>query len=174
MSRTLIAIFENPALDVSKNRAEHVRHSGRRLEYLMRHFATQSGKSAVASSGALAFAAIIYFANESQAQKWQSPSKVGLPGLKLQSAVKKPPDTAFSSSGPSWRAFKRLRTRSCSCVFCIYCSFLIESCTAICIPSSFFEYRQTRAYSRSARVGKFSARSQFGTTAAIRAVQTVD
>lgn len=41
----LIAIFENPALDFSKNRAEHDDILGDAYEYLMRHFATQSGKS---------------------------------------------------------------------------------------------------------------------------------
>ena len=41
----LIAIFENPALDFSQNRAEHDDILGDAYEYLMRHFATQSGKS---------------------------------------------------------------------------------------------------------------------------------
>ncbi len=41
----LIAIFENPALDFSKNRAEGDDILGDAYEYLMRHFATQSGKS---------------------------------------------------------------------------------------------------------------------------------
>ena len=41
----LIGIFENPALDFSKNRAEHDDILGDAYEYLMRHFATQSGKS---------------------------------------------------------------------------------------------------------------------------------
>src|SRR6202051_3237179 len=41
----LIAIFENPALDFSQNRAEHDDILGDAHEYLMRHFATQSGKS---------------------------------------------------------------------------------------------------------------------------------
>ena len=41
----LIAIFENPALDFSKNRAEHDDILGDASEYLMRHFATESGKS---------------------------------------------------------------------------------------------------------------------------------
>jgi type I restriction enzyme M protein len=41
----LIAIFENPALDFSQNRAEHDDVLGDAYEYLMRHFATQSGKS---------------------------------------------------------------------------------------------------------------------------------
>ncbi len=41
----LIAIFENPQLDFSKNRAEHDDILGDAYEYLMRHFATQSGKS---------------------------------------------------------------------------------------------------------------------------------
>jgi type I restriction enzyme M protein len=41
----LIAIFENPALDFSKNRAEHDDILGDAYEYLMRHFATESGKS---------------------------------------------------------------------------------------------------------------------------------
>ncbi|MGC9963950.1 MAG: N-6 DNA methylase [Syntrophobacteraceae bacterium] len=41
----LISIFENPALDFSKNRAEHDDILGDAYEYLMRHFATQSGKS---------------------------------------------------------------------------------------------------------------------------------
>ena len=41
----LIAIFENPALDFSKNRAENDDILGDAYEYLMRHFATQSGKS---------------------------------------------------------------------------------------------------------------------------------
>jgi type I restriction enzyme M protein len=41
----LVAIFENPALDFSKNRAENDDILGDAYEYLMRHFATQSGKS---------------------------------------------------------------------------------------------------------------------------------
>ena len=41
----LIGIFENPALDFSKNHAEHDDILGDAYEYLMRHFATQSGKS---------------------------------------------------------------------------------------------------------------------------------
>jgi type I restriction enzyme M protein len=41
----LIAIFENPALDFAQNRAEHDDVLGDAYEYLMRHFATQSGKS---------------------------------------------------------------------------------------------------------------------------------
>jgi type I restriction enzyme M protein len=41
----LIAIFENPELDFSKNRAEGDDILGDAYEYLMRHFATESGKS---------------------------------------------------------------------------------------------------------------------------------
>lgn len=41
----LIAIFENPALDFSKNRAEDDDIMGDAYEYLMRLFATESGKS---------------------------------------------------------------------------------------------------------------------------------
>jgi type I restriction enzyme M protein len=41
----LIAIFENPALDFSKNRAEGDDILGDAYEFLMRHFATESGKS---------------------------------------------------------------------------------------------------------------------------------
>ena len=41
----LIAIFENPALDFSRNRAEGDDILGDAYEYLMRHFATESGKS---------------------------------------------------------------------------------------------------------------------------------
>ena len=41
----LIATFENPALDFSKNRADGDDLLGDAYEYLMRHFATQSGKS---------------------------------------------------------------------------------------------------------------------------------
>ncbi|MDK9726049.1 MAG: type I restriction-modification system subunit M [Sterolibacteriaceae bacterium MAG5] len=41
----LIAIFENPALDFSKNRADGDDILGDAYEYLMRHFATDSGKS---------------------------------------------------------------------------------------------------------------------------------
>ncbi len=41
----LVAIFENPALDFSKNRAEGDDLLGDAYEYLMRNFATQSGKS---------------------------------------------------------------------------------------------------------------------------------
>src|SRR5437660_2774329 len=41
----LIAIFENKALDFSKNRAEGDDVIGDAYEYLMRHFATESGKS---------------------------------------------------------------------------------------------------------------------------------
>src|SRR5438552_6544437 len=41
----LIAIFENPSLDFSKNRAEADDILGDAYEYLMRHFATESGKS---------------------------------------------------------------------------------------------------------------------------------
>lgn len=40
----LIAIFENPALDFSRNRAEGDDLLGDAYEYLMRHFATESGK----------------------------------------------------------------------------------------------------------------------------------
>jgi type I restriction enzyme M protein len=41
----LIAIFENPALDFSRNMAEGDDILGDAYEYLMRHFATESGKS---------------------------------------------------------------------------------------------------------------------------------
>ncbi|MGB0387035.1 MAG: N-6 DNA methylase [Ardenticatenaceae bacterium] len=41
----LVAIFSNPALDFSRNRAEGDDILGDAYEYLMRHFATQSGKS---------------------------------------------------------------------------------------------------------------------------------
>ena len=41
----LIAIFENPSLDFSKNRAENDDILGDAYEYLMRHFAIDSGKS---------------------------------------------------------------------------------------------------------------------------------
>jgi type I restriction enzyme M protein len=41
----LIAIFENPALDFSRNRAGGDDLLGDAYEYLMRHFATESGKS---------------------------------------------------------------------------------------------------------------------------------
>jgi len=41
----LIAIFENPNLDFSKNRADGDDILGDAYEYLMRHFATESGKS---------------------------------------------------------------------------------------------------------------------------------
>ncbi|MCD6367445.1 MAG: N-6 DNA methylase [Bacteroidales bacterium] len=41
----LIAIFENPALDFSNNKAEGDDILGDAYEYLMRHFATESGKS---------------------------------------------------------------------------------------------------------------------------------
>lgn len=41
----LVAIFENPALDFSKNKAEGDDILGDAYEYLMRHFATESGKS---------------------------------------------------------------------------------------------------------------------------------
>jgi type I restriction enzyme M protein len=42
---SLIAIFQNPALDFSQNRAENDDILGDAYEYLMRHFASQSGKS---------------------------------------------------------------------------------------------------------------------------------
>lgn len=41
----LIAIFENPALDFSQNRADGDDILGDAYEYLMRHFASESGKS---------------------------------------------------------------------------------------------------------------------------------
>jgi type I restriction enzyme M protein len=41
----LIGIFQKPALDFSQNRAEHDDILGDAYEYLMRHFATESGKS---------------------------------------------------------------------------------------------------------------------------------
>ncbi len=41
----LIAIFEKPELDFSKNRADNDDILGDAYEYLMRHFATESGKS---------------------------------------------------------------------------------------------------------------------------------
>jgi type I restriction enzyme M protein len=41
----LVAIFENPELDFSKNRAENDDILGDAYEYLMRNFATESGKS---------------------------------------------------------------------------------------------------------------------------------
>ena len=40
----LVAIFENPALNFRKNRAEGDDILGDAYEYLMRHFATESGK----------------------------------------------------------------------------------------------------------------------------------
>ena len=42
---TLIAVFENPGLDFSANRADGDDILGDAYEYLMRHFATESGKS---------------------------------------------------------------------------------------------------------------------------------
>ena len=42
---SLIAIFENPALDFTQNRADGDDILGDAYEYLMRHFATESGKS---------------------------------------------------------------------------------------------------------------------------------
>lgn len=41
----LISIFQKPALDFSQNRADHDDILGDAYEYLMRHFATESGKS---------------------------------------------------------------------------------------------------------------------------------
>ena len=41
----LVAIFDNPALNFRKNRAEGDDIIGDAYEYLMRHFATESGKS---------------------------------------------------------------------------------------------------------------------------------
>lgn len=41
----LIGIFQDPRLDFSRNRAEHDDILGDAYEYLMRHFATESGKS---------------------------------------------------------------------------------------------------------------------------------
>ena len=41
----LIAIFQKPDLDFSKNRADHDDILGDAYEYLMRHFASESGKS---------------------------------------------------------------------------------------------------------------------------------
>lgn len=41
----LIGIFQKPELDFSKNRAENDDILGDAYEYLMRHFASQSGKS---------------------------------------------------------------------------------------------------------------------------------
>src|SRR3954467_3733424 len=41
----LVAIFDNPAMDFRKNRAEGDDLLGDAYEYLMRHFATESGKS---------------------------------------------------------------------------------------------------------------------------------
>jgi type I restriction enzyme M protein len=41
----LIGVFENPSLDFSKNRADGDDILGDAYEYLMRHFATESGKS---------------------------------------------------------------------------------------------------------------------------------
>src|SRR6185295_6666848 len=41
----LVSIFENPELDFSKNRADGDDILGDAYEYLMRHFATESGKS---------------------------------------------------------------------------------------------------------------------------------
>ena len=41
----LVAIFENPGLDFRRNRAEGDDILGDAYEYLMRHFATESGKS---------------------------------------------------------------------------------------------------------------------------------
>jgi type I restriction enzyme M protein len=41
----LVSIFQKPELDFAKNRAEHDDILGDAYEYLMRHFATESGKS---------------------------------------------------------------------------------------------------------------------------------
>ena len=41
----LIAIFQKPELDFSQNRADGDHLLGDAYEYLMRHFATESGKS---------------------------------------------------------------------------------------------------------------------------------
>jgi type I restriction enzyme M protein len=43
--QNLISIFQKPELDFSKNRAEHDDILGDAYEYLMRHFASESGKS---------------------------------------------------------------------------------------------------------------------------------
>jgi hypothetical protein len=49
----LIAIFETPALDFSKNRAEGDDILGDAYEYFMRHFATESGKRPALEAGHL-------------------------------------------------------------------------------------------------------------------------
>ena len=41
----LVGIFQKPELDFSQNRADHDDILGDAYEYLMRHFATESGKS---------------------------------------------------------------------------------------------------------------------------------
>ena len=41
----LVAIFQNPALDFSQNRAEHDDILGDAYEYLMRHFATRAARA---------------------------------------------------------------------------------------------------------------------------------
>jgi len=46
----LIAVFEDPALNFARNRAEGDDILGDAYEYLMRHFATESGKSKVSST----------------------------------------------------------------------------------------------------------------------------
>jgi len=43
--KNLIGIFQKPELDFSKNRADNDDILGDAYEYLMRHFATESGKS---------------------------------------------------------------------------------------------------------------------------------
>ena len=41
----LVSIFQKPELDFSKNRADHDDILGDAYEYLIRHFASESGKS---------------------------------------------------------------------------------------------------------------------------------
>ena len=45
----LVAIFENPALDFTRNRADGDDLLGDAYEYLMRHFATESGRARASS-----------------------------------------------------------------------------------------------------------------------------
>ena len=90
----LVAIFENPALDFSKNRAEGDDILGDAYEYLVRHFATQSGKSKgqfyTPAEVSLVMARIIGIrAAESQEQTLYDPT-CGSGSLLLKAAAEAP------------------------------------------------------------------------------------
>jgi type I restriction enzyme M protein len=90
----LVAIFQNPALDFSRNRAEGDDLLGDAYEYLMRHFATESGKSKgqfyTPAEVSIVMAKIIGIANAKSQDKTLYDPTAGSGSLLLRAADESP------------------------------------------------------------------------------------